>query len=100
MERSVCALLLTLNLVDWGPLRVTRCPSLRGTVPHFHDFSGVPQIETMSHIVTGPESPQNASKIAYVANHMPPRYRGASCDSSHRQFLRHFGAFVWALKAF
>ena len=33
--------------------RVTRCPSLRGTVPHFQDFSSVPHIETMSHIVTG-----------------------------------------------
>ena len=44
--------------------RVTRCPSLRGTVPHFHDFSGVPQIETMSHIVTGPESPQKCLKNA------------------------------------
>ena len=29
--------------------RVTRCPSLHGTVPHFQDFSGVPQIETLSH---------------------------------------------------
>ena len=31
-------------------VQVTR--SLRGTVHHFHDFSSVPHIETLSHIVT------------------------------------------------
>ena len=40
---------------------VTRCPFLRGTVTHFHDFSGVPQNETLSHIVTGRHQCSNVS---------------------------------------
>ena len=46
------------------------------------------------------ERPQNASKLAYVANRTPPRCRGASCDSPHRRVLRHFGAFLGHLCAF
>ena len=48
---QMCVLKCSLHYRSSNPpnitTRVTRCPTSRGTVPHFHDFSGVPQIETL-----------------------------------------------------
>ena len=40
------------NQATWVIFGVFLCPPLRGTVPHFQDFSSVLHIETLSHIVT------------------------------------------------
>ena len=41
------------HIICW----VTRCPALCGTVTHFHYFSHVPQIETLSRIVIDSQTP-------------------------------------------
>ncbi len=47
----------TLDKQGTRTTRVTRCPALCGTVTHFHYFSHVPQIETLSRVVIDSQTP-------------------------------------------